>query len=55
MKDAEAVRRKKLTGKKRETKEDAERKQREAEKQKELEEKYKKWSKGLRQIEEVSA
>lgn len=48
-----AVRRAKLTGKGRETKEDRERKEREAKKQQELEEKYKNWNKGLRQLEEV--
>lgn len=52
-KNAAAIRRAKLTGKGRETKEDRERKEREARKQEELEEKYKKWNRGLRQIEEV--
>ncbi|VDK84995.1 unnamed protein product [Litomosoides sigmodontis] len=49
---AAIVRRPKLTGKGRETKEDRERKEREAKKQQELEEKYKNWNKGLRQLEE---
>ncbi|VDK52966.1 unnamed protein product [Gongylonema pulchrum] len=40
-----------MTGKKRETKEDREKKEREAKKQQELDDKYKKWNKGLRQIE----
>ncbi|EFO24098.1 hypothetical protein LOAG_04385 [Loa loa] len=51
-KDVEAIRRTKLTGKGRETKEDRERKEREAKKQQELEEKYKNWNRGLRQLEE---
>ncbi|KAL3990764.1 Pre-mRNA-splicing factor of RES complex family protein [Acanthocheilonema viteae] len=50
--DVAVTRRAKLSGKKRETKEDRERKEREAKKQQELEEKYKSWNKGLRQLKE---
>ncbi|VDN02292.1 unnamed protein product [Thelazia callipaeda] len=51
-KDAVAVQRTKVTGKGREKIEDRGKKERETKKQQELDEKYKKWSKGVRQIEE---
>ncbi|VDK47525.1 unnamed protein product [Anisakis simplex] len=48
--DAEVVRRSKMTGKGRETREDREKKEREAKKQEELNQKYKQWNKGVAQI-----
>ncbi|KAM3727804.1 BUD13 [Dirofilaria immitis] len=52
-KNVATIRRGKLTGKGRESKSN-ETKEREAKKQKELEEKYKRWNKGIRQLEERS-